>query len=162
MKNILLTAFGIKVNSSKILLDKIKLNVDKVIFQNDFIKSEIALLNKLESNYYNYIISFGQKPLTKSIYIETKAIRKDKKLSTNFDYIKLSEFLSNKGYKFKISNNAGTSLCNNIYYEGLNYISSKDLKIKMIFIHVPYLKNINDINELANDITEFLLNLLNE
>lgn len=160
MKKILLTAFGIRLNSSKIFVDKIKSNVNKIVFQNDYFKSENSLINELKNNCYDYIISFGQKPITKSIYIEIRSTKNNSILNTNFDYIKLFEFLEEEKYKVKISSNAGRSLCNHVYFEGLNYIYSNNLKTKMIFIHIPYSKNLEDIDKLSFDIDKFLSNLI--
>lgn len=162
MNKILLTAFGLESNSSKILLDNIETNANKIIFPNDYNSSKNKLINELKNNYYDYIISFGQKPITKSIYIETNAIKNNDKITTTFEYTELLEFLENKKYKVKISQNAGTSLCNHIYYEGLNYIKYNNLKTKMIFIHIPYLKNISNIDELSNDMRMFLEKLINK
>jgi pyrrolidone-carboxylate peptidase len=41
--------------------------------------------------------------------------------------------LSESGFKYVISNNAGNYLCNHIYYHGLKFISEYDKKPGMIF-----------------------------
>lgn len=53
-------------------------------------------------------------------------------------------------FKTIISNDAGNYLCNNLYFHALKYIEDNKLKAKMIFIHIPKIKNISSIEELSN------------
>ena len=95
------------------------------------------------------IISFGQAPLeANNIKIETIG-RGKTEFKTNFNYDNLVSILKENNYKVSISSNAGRYLCNNLYYEGLKLINEKELKSKMIFIHIPKIKDINDIDNLA-------------
>ena len=55
-----------------------------------------------------------------------------------------------KKYNVVISNDAGNYLCNNIYYNGLKYIKDNSLKTKMLFIHIPKINNINNIEDLGD------------
>ena len=48
----------------------------------------------------------------------------------------------NNGLVSKISKNCGTSYCNQLYLNGLNYILQNDMDTKMVFIHIPFEKNI--------------------
>jgi pyrrolidone-carboxylate peptidase len=65
-----------------------------------------------------------------------------------------------KYFNIRISENAGKYLCNNIYYKGLKYIFDNKLKTKMIFIHIPYLNNI-DIKYFSKKIINYIGNILN-
>ena len=145
--NILYTAFKGKNNSSKLLLDHIVAN-NKLYLTNSFKTSVVELKNKKKKNDYDLIVSFGQAPLdTDVIKIETTA--KDKlKYATSYDYRVLHNKLR-KGYEVIISNDAGNYLCNNIYYNGLEYIIENKLKTKMIFIHIPNKEKITDIEKLS-------------
>ena len=145
--NILYTAFKGKNNSSKLLLDHIVAN-NKLYLTNSFKTSVVELKNKLKKNDYDLIVSFGQAPLdTDVIKIETTA--KDKlKYVTSYDYSVLHNKLR-KEYEVIISNDAGNYLCNNIYYNGLEYIIENKLKTKMIFIHIPNKEKITDIERLS-------------
>ena len=145
--NILYTAFKGKNNSSKLLLDHIDAN-NKLYLTNSFKTSVVELNNKLKKNDYDLIVSFGQAPLdTDVIKIETTA--KDKlKYVTSYDYSVLYNKLR-KEYEVIISNDAGNYLCNNIYYNGLEYIIENKLKTKMIFIHIPNKEKITDIERLS-------------
>lgn len=50
---------------------------------------------------------------------------------------KMIETLENNGYPAKISNTAGTYLCNNVMYHGLHYFSQKGMHRPSGFIHIP-------------------------
>lgn len=146
---ILYTAFNGKDNSSKILLDKIIANKkDKLYLRNSFDTSVKQLINKLKN--YELIISFGQAPLdTDTIKIEVIG-KKDKDLyKTDFNYSKIKEDIEKIGFKVKISEDAGNFLCNNLYFNGLKYIKENNINCKMIFIHIPKIENISNIELLA-------------
>jgi len=142
--NILVLGFEGNNNSSKILLDNINnsINLDCLYLKNDFIISVNQFKNKIIENDYDIIFAFGQKPNIKSIYLEIYAKDNNKKLKTNYNYNELNNYLKNY-YNIKISENAGNYLCNNIYYNGLKYIYENKLIIKMVFLHIPYMKNID-------------------
>ena len=148
--NILYTAFNGKTNSSKILLDYIKTdNCNKLYLRNSFTTSVKQLNSKIKNNNYDLIVSFGQASLDKdTIKIETTGKNNDF-YKTNYDYNYLKNRLEDK-YNVIISNDAGNYLCNNIYYNGLKYIKENNLKTKMIFIHIPKIDNIENINLLSS------------
>ena len=146
---VLFTAFNGKSNSSKLLLDKINSD-NKLYLRNSFSTSVNQLKKELNSKNYGLIISFGQAHLDKdTIKIET--IGQDKiKYKTKYDFTSLEETFCINNYKTIISNNAGAYLCNNIYFNGLKYIDDNKLNTKMIFIHIPAIDNISNIDNLAN------------
>ncbi len=146
---VLFTAFNGKNNSSKLLLDKISSD-NKLYLRNSFSTSVNQLKKELNSKNYDLIISFGQAPLDKdTIKIET--IGQDKiKYKTKYDFTSLEETFCINNYKTIISNNAGAYLCNNIYFNGLKYIDDNKLNTNMIFIHIPAIDNISNIDNLAN------------
>lgn len=146
---ILYTAFNGQDNSSKILLDKIATeSKDKLYLRNSFDTSVKQLINKLKN--YELIISFGQAPLdTDTIKIEVIG-RKEKDLyKTDFNYLKIKEDIEKTGFKVYISEDAGNFLCNNLYYHGLKYIKENNVNCKMIFIHIPKIENLSDVDLLA-------------
>lgn len=143
----LYTAFNGKNNSSKILLDNINSN-NKLYLKNNFITSVAQLEKELISNDYDLVISFGQAPLKKdTIKIETTGKNKIE-YKTKYEYSNLQKRLDEK-YKTIISYNAGNYLCNNLYFYGLKYIEEQKLKAKMIFIHIPQIKNISNLKQLS-------------
>lgn len=146
---ILYTAFNGKQNSSKLLLDKINAN-NKLYLKNSFITSITQLEKELRKSDYDLVISFGQAPM----YPDTVKIEEigfcNIGYKTNYDYTNMKKDLEDGGYKVIVSNDAGTYLCNNLYFHGLKYISDNKLKTKMIFVHIPEISNITDINIMAN------------
>ena len=108
------------------LLDYIDAN-NKLYLTNSYKTSVAELQKELKKNNYDLIISFGQAPLDNgTIKIETTAIG-DLKLITNYDYSVLYNKLK-KDYKVIISSDAGSYLCNNIYYHGLSFIEENKQK----------------------------------
>lgn len=149
---ILLCGFKGNTNTSQIIIDNIESDniYKKLYLVNSFETSANQLENMLHKHNFDLIMAFGQKPKVKSIYLEQRAYVNGQKLTANFEHIKLADILTDEGYKVKISDNAGNYLCNNIFYTGLKYIARHSLGTKMIFIHIPTIKNINRIEHLAN------------
>jgi hypothetical protein len=151
VKRILFTGFIDDGNSSKELLDCICSN--KLYLENDYKISESQIKSELNKNY-DYVIMFGQKPNSKSIYIETVVTQNEETHSTNYNYIPLLKHLEENKFTVKFSKTDKKTLCNNVYFHALKYIKQNNLKTKCIFIHIPYLKNI-DIKFFFNVIDKF-------
>lgn len=158
---ILLTAF--KNSSSEKLVGRL-IGCDKVFLENHKEKSVEQLIKQLKDNTYDLILSFGQRPLIKDkIYFEGIAKNKDgRKFQTDFDIESALKICKEIGIFAKYSNYSGTSYCNNIYFWGLDYISSHSLKTKMCFIHIPFVKNICNFNLFAKKIQELLNTFVQE
>lgn len=148
---ILYTAFNGKNNSSKILLDNIKiLDKNKLYLRNSFTTSVQQLKNKIKNNKYDLIISFGQAPLEQdTIRIEVVGKQKNEIYKSDFDYLQLKEKLEKSNYKTEVSRDAGNYFCNNIFFNGLKYIKENNMKCKMIFIHIPFIDKIGNIEDLS-------------
>lgn len=146
--NILYTAFNGKNNSSKLLLDNIN-SVNKLYLKNSFVTSVEQLKKELDKNSYDLIIAFGQAPIDKDL-IKIETIGKgNTSYHTKYDYKELKRMLDTN-FKTVISSDAGNYFCNNIYYNGLKYIDDNSLKTDMIFIHIPYIDKISNINSLVS------------
>lgn len=146
---ILYTAFNGKLNSSKILLDKIKTS-NKLYLRNSFVTSVKQLKNKIKLDNYDLIVSFGQAPLEQdNIKIEIVGKNQDQIYESNFEYLQLKDKLEKNNYKTEISRDAGNWYCNNIFFNGLKYIKENNLKCKMIFIHIPFIDKISNIEDLS-------------
>ena len=110
---------------------------------------------------YDFVISFGQKPNIKNkVYIETTARDGESSIDTDFDIEYLRNMFVKNGIPSKISHNAGTSYCNSIYRSGLCYIAEHKLKAKMVFLHVPFAKNIEDMDLFRKGIFETISELV--
>ena len=70
-------------------------------------------------------------------------------MSSDFPYISLEKALKDT-YPYKNSKNAGTSYCNYIYYKALEYLQENRSDTKVVFIHIPYYKNISDFGKLCS------------
>lgn len=154
----LLTAF---INTSSEVLLKNIYGFDLLLFENDKAVSVHQLEKALQTANYRYIFSFGQRPLIKNkIHIENKAIIGGEMLDTSFDTARLKGAFEDCGTTVKLSYNAGTSYCNNIYFHGIKMISKKCLNTEMVFIHIPYIKNISCsadfFKSIENGINKFL------
>lgn len=153
-KNILLTAF--RGTSAELLIKNTK-DYKTLFLPNDRIKDSEKLINMISNGEFDYIFSFGQKPNIKNkVYIETTALDGEFQISTNYDYIKLKESFEQNGIIAKISHNAGTSYCNMLYLNGLKYIAENNLSAKMIFLHIPFRKNICDFKRFYEHIFKSL------
>lgn len=148
--NILLTGFKqtrFDKSSSKVFLEQIRPH-DKHLFSNNYdqINKEVKLL-QLEN--YDYVYMFGQKPIIKRLTIEIDA-KKDNTLSTNYPIDYLIKALTSNNISYRLSHNPGNSYCNHAYYKVLEFIKENNLKTKVIFIHIPYIKNFVEVDKCIN------------
>ena len=140
---ILLTAFR---GSSAEALIKDWEAYPKIIFPNHKVRDSELLKDVISKQNYDYIISFGQKPNIKDkVYIETTGKQGNICMETSFPWDMLRRLLQEKGLCVKVSQNAGTSFCNQLYFNGLRYLQESNADTKMIFIHIPFEKNISDL-----------------
>ena len=154
---ILIAGFEGEDNSAKILLDNMKeeCNEDTLYLENDFEVSSNQIEEKLLQNY-DYVLIFGQKPNTKSIYLENNALLEGTKLETDYYYGVLKENLESNNYNVLSSCNAGNYLCNNVFFRALSFKQTNNLKTKIAFIHIPTIDNIEDIRLLASTILDYI------
>ncbi|MBQ9679520.1 MAG: hypothetical protein IJV48_02420 [Ruminococcus sp.] len=149
---VLLTAF--RGSSAEQLIGYAN-DFDSLILPNDKVKDSEKLINKIIDGAYDYVFSFGQKPNIKNkVHIETIGRNGITSFETDFDCEQLQNLFESNGIVAKISHNAGTSYCNSLYYNGLNYIQQNNLKTIMVFIHIPFSKNINDADSFFTQIID--------
>lgn len=81
-------------------------------------------------------------------------VAKDKEFSitTNFDCEELRKHFNKNGLITKISNNCGTSYCNKLYLNVLKFILQNGMDTKMVFIHIPFEKNITVFDDFSKKI----------
>lgn len=154
---VLLTAF--MGSSAEELLKKADNNI--LLLPNDRTKDSELLISAISNGSCDYVICFGQRPNIKNkVHIETTARAGDLLLNTNWAYEQLDKLLKDNGIASKISHNAGTSFCNSLYFNGLKYISDNRLNTKMIFVHIPFMKNIDAFDSFAGKLLDIILNNL--
>lgn len=158
---VLVCGFKGETNSAKLIVDRINCNyaLEKLYLVNSFETSKKQLEEVLENEVYDLIITFGQKPQVKTINLEQRACIDGDELRVDYEYNNLKRALNDAGLTVNISNNAGNYLCNHIFYVGLKFIHINKLNTKMIFIHIPSIKNINNIDYLADVFSLYLDNL---
>lgn len=153
-KKILLTAFR---NTSAELLVQEAGEYQILLLPNDKVKDSERLIDALYKEEFAYIISFGQRTNIKNkVHIETTARDGEVQIATNFDCEWLKQIFENQGVVAKISHNAGSSFCNRLYWNGLRYISEKKLNTQMVFVHIPFEKNIDDFTGFRQQIFQVI------
>lgn len=154
MGNILLTAF--RGTSAELLLKDSK-EYKTLFLPNDKIIDSQMFIDAISNEKFDYVISFGQRPNIKNkINIETTARDGESHLDTNFDCSRLHVSFEEAGIISKISHNAGTSYCNKLYWNGLKYIYQNSLHTQMVFVHIPFAKNIDDFDSFRKRIFEVI------
>lgn len=147
-KKILLTAF--RGTSAEVLVAdrNVQEQYEILFLPNDKIMDSELLIEALQQDKFDYVISLGQRPNIKDkVYIETRARKDGLSIDTTFDCENLRRSLEKNGLPAKLSHNAGTSFCNALYWNGLQYIVEKNLDVKMVFVHVPFEKNIAEMEK---------------
>ncbi len=120
---------------------------ETLLLPNDKVQDSELLIEMITKSDYDYIIAFGQRPNIKDkVHIETIARDGELCQKTDFDYEPLQQVFIQNDIPAKLSQNAGTSFCNRLYWNGLRYLTEKqrDRKTKMVFVHIPFEKNISD------------------
>lgn len=140
--NILLTAF--LGTSSEVLLRQVT-EYEILLLPNDKIRDSEILLEIITKGQFDYAFCFGQKPIIKDkVSIECTGKDGIGCIETSFDCNELKNAFELNDIEVKVSSNAGTSFCNQLYVNSLRYVSKYDMKTKIVFIHIPFLKNISD------------------
>jgi len=155
MKRVLLAGFDGAQNAAKVLLDECTGDFEKLCLVNDFDVCAAQMERAVEAGY-DFILVLGQKPGVKSLYIETMGRGLADCYETVFDYSGLGNALKVAGYAVRISQNAGNYLCNHVYYHGLR--AAKE-RTQILFLHVPYLKNMPAPTRIAAVLSAFLQGL---
>ena len=141
-KKILLTAF--RGTSSEALIENVT-EYEILLLPNDKVKDSQTLMEAISKEHFDYVISLGQRPNIKDkVHIETIARDGADSLHTDFDCEGMRLLFEEQGLSAKLSQNAGTSFCNQLYWSGLCYISERQPEMKMVFVHIPFEKNITN------------------
>lgn len=152
----LLTAFKGNYNTSKLLLDGLQGDyIYKKLLTNSFTACEREIVEAIAAYQPEHVISFGQKPMVNSLYIEPAASNNGEIMKSTFNISALINSLSAYGIPYKVSKNPSNYLCNHAYYHGLQYIEKNGLNIKMIFIHVPDRKRFENMDAVAAWLHDF-------
>lgn len=141
-RNILLTGF--RGSAAEELLNR-NARYPALLLPNDRTKDAEKLIKMISEEHFDLVFSFGQRPNIKNkAHIETTAKNGSAVIQTEFDCEQLSALFTQNGIPTKLSHNAGTSYCNSLYDHGLRYIREHHLPTQMVFIHIPFMKNLDD------------------
>jgi len=141
----LLTAF--RGTSAAFLVERLALGTEycTLFLPNDYIRDSELLTDMISKEHFDRVICFGQKPqLRDKVSIETTARNGDALIHTGVDCEKWKRVFERNGIAARISHNAGTSFCNRLYWNGLHCIARQGLDTEMLFLHIPFLKNITN------------------
>lgn len=145
-KRILLTAFCGTFAEVLVRDEMVNEKYEILLLPNDKKRDSELLIEALQQKHFDYIISLGQRPNIKDkVHIETTARKGELSIDTTFACEKLKLAFEQNGLEAKLSHNAGTSFCNELYWNGLRYIEEEKLDTKIVFVHVPFEKNIRDV-----------------
>lgn len=161
-KKMLLTAF---CGTSAELLVKDMKGFEILLLPNDKVKESELLIEKINSSDYDYILAFGQRPNIKDkVHVETTAREGEFCLKTDFDCERLQQIFLQNDIPAKLSHNAGTSFCNWLYWNGLRYLAENqsDSKAQMVFVHVPFSKNISEFKGFKERIMQAITSFIQD
>jgi len=133
-----------------------KMSFPKVYLPNDKERDFETVLPEIEKS--EYLILFGQKPLIKKVFIELVANKSDDSLKTNFDYKNLESEFKKNNVQFQESSRPGNSFCNAVYYKTLEYVKLNNLNCKVLFLHIPFQNQIDDIQTFSSQIEKAIIN----
>jgi len=77
----------------------------------------------------------GFVPANESIHSDS-----DTAYMTTFPVRLLTDACNRKGIAAKVSNSAGTFVCDRVYYEALYSVAKGLFTIKALFVHLPYIR----------------------
>ena len=139
---ILFTGFNGFNNTSKVIIDKI--NNDKLLFNNSYKEIDNQLVNSNVEDYELIIMLGLRSNLKRSIRLEVNSFLNDELVTTNISYCNVKKYFNDNGISCIVNDKPTNYLCNYAYYKVLQ--KNKNT----IFIHVPKLKNIKDLDKLIN------------
>ena len=151
-----LTLLAFKNTSAELLVNGI--NIPAILLPSDKIKDSEIARGVIEKS--DIVICFGQKPQIKNkICLELVAKNQGEIIKTNLDIEPLKHLLETNNIIYTESYNPGTSYCNHVYWNSLNYIKAKELNCKLLFIHIPFGKNIDNILALQEKLKIVIRNI---
>ena len=152
--------------------------IDVVRLPVSFQNAHLPVIKLLEVKDYDLVIMLGEASQTDYIRIERLAINYKDSSSPDNDGVrpddqrlvhsapdayftpvpvkKLSEVLSNEGFKQKVSNSAGTYVCNSLYFNILHHQRLNNLSCRTLFLHVPRSTETLSLNEMGHTVERII------
>ena len=146
---VLFTGFNGFNNTSKEIIDRI--NDDKILFNNSY-KEIDEHLDYVNIEEYDLIIMLGlRNNLKKSIRLELNSLLNSELLSTNLNYNKVYDYFIYNDIPCIINVKPTNYLCNYAYHKVLKRNKNA------IFIHLPSLKHIKDLDKLVKAVSNITI-----
>ena len=151
-----------------------------------FSRSHCLVIDQIEKQSFDLVIMLGETSTSKDhIRLERVAINLKDSINTDNDDViadeeilvedassayftkfplkKIVGKLKELGYPAKVSNSAGTFVCNSLYFHILYYIETYRLPTKALFIHVPATTEMITLEEMKNTLDEIIkISLVND
>ena len=148
-----------------------------------FSRAHYDVIDQLEKQYFDVIIMLGETSVSED-YIRLERVAINFKDSVNgdndgenpdeeilingapvayftkFPVKKVARQLKEAGYPVKVTNSAGTFVCNSLYFNILHYIEKNQLNTKALFVHVPASTQVMSLKEMKNTLEEIVNNSL--
>lgn len=151
MNKILLTAFRGKYNSSAVLVDNLTHDNVKKLFLTNSMNKLVDELYDLNLEGFDLVLMFGiNKNLKNCLQLEANALRETNLITTTCNIKSFKAFFNERGIETKINTKPTAYLCNNAYYHALLKNPNG------VFIHIPGLSKIDDLDNWVKIINEFI------
>lgn len=134
-------------------------DVSRLILPVDLVKATAMVEELYSSDAPDRVVHFGLHGKARSVYVERAALNMDdmdmpdnsgrqiieKSIDsdgpaayiTSVSVHRMVKYLKEHGLKARVSNSAGTYLCNHVYYLSAHLAAKNSPDTKVIFIHVP-------------------------
>lgn len=91
-----------------------------------------------------------------TVRLETVGLNSRVAFHTEVNFAELAKRLTAAGLDPIISKDAGRYLCNNLYFQAMKYADESSLKTKILFIHIPKLRENPDLEKIATALVQSL------
>ena len=135
------------------------------VLPTEYASAEVQIINLIDSVSPNILICLGVAPGSTELRLERVAhniddtpiadnagdIRDNHMIMPNgapayfstFPLREIRQDLRSTGLPVRISNHAGTYVCNHVYYTALHHIETNNLDVLCGFMHIPLLSDVN-------------------
>ena len=148
-----------------------------------FSRSHCLVIDQIEKQHFDIIIMLGETSVSidhirlervainfkDSINGDNDGLKPDEEILiknapnayfTKIPIKKIVDKLKEANYPVKVSNSAGTFVCNSLYFHILHYVETNKLMTIALFLHVPSTTQIISLEKMQNTLDEIIKILL--